>query len=286
MCKFLSEGKSKGKLDNAIVIYASELATFLGASAFMTGLIPILTSFYASPKLKDYRTKTAGVFKLENVCINLIGCTTLDWMSNNMPGDSIEGGFTGRVIFIVCEEPRLSEPWPFVTNEQVEIRQDLMVDLIRIGTLIGEFSKTEGAIDEYAKWYNNRKEPEDIRLRGYDGRVGDHVLKIAMVLSAADSSEMVITNNHIKLAIKILNKNEEKMHLAFRGASFSKSSKDNDRILAQLEKNGGKMEHWRLAKKNNPYLNAAEFKAVIETLRESREIKEHYDGKKRTYFKL
>ena len=280
LCVELSRGEKEHKLDNAITIFVPELATFLGASAFHSGIIPLLTSFYECPSSADYNTKASGEFHMSNVCINLVGATTLDWMSTNLPGDTVEGGFTGRVVFVVAEEPRLSNPWPELSAKEIALRTELVGNLIQINNLQGAFKITKGAKDEYARWYNHRTEGTDLRLRGYYGRKGDHVLKIATCISAGEegrcNGKLEITSSHIRIALRLLGKAERLMHLAFRGTAFSKSSKDIDRILGYLirqqAKGGLPVTHSLLLKRNSHYLNATEFKEVINTLIEQGDV--------------
>lgn len=284
--EFLCKELSQNRLNNEVLIYAPELATFLGANAFHSGLIPLLTSMYNCPAQRDYKTKESGIFALSNVCINILACTTLDWMSNNMPGDTIEGGFTGRIIFVVGEDPRLRNAWPVVTEEQLVIRNNLIADLIRISTLNGEYRVNSEAQRIYTRWYARAAEPADIRLRPYEGRKGDHVLKIAMILSASEftpgeKSVFTILPRHIRIALAILQRAEKLMPLAFRGAAFSKNSKDIDRVLRQLEKLGAHdkwIQHSVLLKKNAHYLNKTEFKEVIDSLEEMKSIQVKHVG--------
>ena len=284
LCKELSMNPG---VNNECLIYASELATFLGANAFHSGLIPLLTNIFNCPARKDYKTKESGIFSMENVCVNFLACTTLDWMSNNMPGDTIEGGFTGRVLFIVGEDPRLRNAWPTVTTEQKKIRVDLITDIIRISQMHGQFEVTDEARDIYTKWYDRTIEPADIRLRPYEGRKGDHVLKIAMILSAAENipgvpHDKLIKGRHIRTALDILENAEKLMPLAFRGAAFSKNSKDIDRVLRQLEKLGAHEKwimHSILLKKNAHYLNKTEFKEVIDSLEDMGSIEIMHKGR-------
>ncbi len=204
-------------------------------------------------------------------------------MSNNLPGDTIEGGFTGRVLFIVAEEPRQRIAWPDLSDAQIKTRDSLLEDLDTIAQLRGEIQPTPEAKRAFENWYTTSREPEDIRLRGYDGRKGEHVLKVATCLSISDGPTMTITDRHIEIALAILQKAEQLMPLAFRGAAFSKSSKDIDRVLRHIEKQGGRITHSRLLKKNSPYLNADEFKTVMNTLKEQGDVEEVFEGRARVY---
>ena len=145
---------------------------------------------------------------------------------------------------------------------------------------MGAFKITEGAKNEFSKWYNHRTEGLDLRLRGYYGRKGDHVLKIATCIAAGEegmcNGKLAIEATHIRLALRLLNKTEKLMHLAFRGTAFSKSSKDIDRILGFMMKEDNKgnlpIKHSLLLKRNSHYLNATEFKEVMNTLMEQGDV--------------
>ena len=95
--------------------------------------------------------------------------------------------------------------------------------------------------------------------------------KIATCIAAGDpgvcNGNLHIQATHIRIALRLLNKAEKLMHLAFRGTAFSKSSKDIDRILGYMirESNKGNLpvKHSTLLKRNSHYLNGTEFKEVI-----------------------
>jgi len=279
-------------VDNSILIFCTELSTFLGAGAMQSGKVDMLTSFYNCPHARDYLTKNSGKFVCRNICINILACTTLNWMADNMPGTTIEGGFTGRVLFVVGEEPRCIEPAVKggLSKDKQLIRQALITDLARIASLNGEFHLDAQSSKLYATWYRKlRISPvKDPRLSGYYSRKGEHVLKTAMAFKAAEfhvhqEKDLIINVDHIKRAIWELDNIEKLMPLAYRGASYAKSSKDNDRILRQLEKMGGVCDHSLLLRKNSYYLDAVEFKKVMQTLTESKQVKECTDGKKHYY---
>jgi hypothetical protein len=104
-----------------------------------------------------------------------------------------------------------------------------------------------------------------------------------MSIAAADDSFGIIDDSHIKTSLAIFQTIEKLMPLAFRGAAFSKNSKDVDRVLRQLEKLGGKASHSVLLKKNAHYINAEEFKKVMDTLKETGDVAEETRGRSRTY---
>ena len=271
LCQHLAEcGKADTFGDSATYIYSPELSNLIGMGAYQSGLVSLLTTLYDCPSEMESRTKGAGVDIIRNACLNILGATTMDWMSSSLPGDTVEGGFTGRVIFGVGEEPKEKNAWLVLTREEMQLRELLTHDLMIISTLRGEFKVTDEARDFYEEWYmKENNSDEDMRLLPYYGRKGTHVLKVAMAFAVAESNDLVIDVLHIDSALNALKSAEENMTYAFRGVAFSKVAKDTDRILRQIEKAGGQMEHAILLKNNYCFLSAKEFEEVMRTLQES-----------------
>ncbi len=266
----------------SISILASELSTLLGKDAITTGLVSTLTSIYDGSEVQ-YRTKGSGNDIIHNPCVNLLGATTLDWMSNSLPGESVEGGFTSRVIFVVGIGRSKKIPWPMTTEKEMIMREHLISDLEHMSMLKGPMSVSDKARDYFSDWYCNVEEPEDPRLRGFYGRFGAHVKKVALVLSIAESDDLIIHKRHIKSAIDELTKITKLMPTAFRGVAFSRSTKDVERILETIKKNGGTMAHSKLLTKNSNYLNATEMGEIIKTLEEREAIETFKNGRQTFY---
>ena len=281
--------KSSKTGDATVSIFAPELSVFLGKDAVLSGLLASLTSLYDCPSTIEYRTKTAGIDIVHNACVNILGAGTFDWMSENLPGDAVECGFTGRVIFVVGEQPRARIAWPMPTIVEMELKDKLIMDLIQISQLKGQIKVTPEAVDLFSDWYVNAKEPEDARLRGFFGRKGDHILKVAMVLSISQSDNLILDAMHVDSAITIIEEVEKLMPLAFRGVAFSKSARHIDRLLQQLRQQGGYMSRSDLLRKNSAHLNKQEFDLVIDTLIDSERIITSTSGigrKFKTYYSL
>jgi len=266
----------------AISILASELATLLGKDALASGLISTLTSVYDGDEVQ-YRTKGSGNDIIRNPCVNLLGATTLDWMSNSLPGESVEGGFTSRVIFVVGIGRKKKIPWPSSTEKEMQQKEDLIADLENMSMLKGSVEVDQGGRDYFSNWYCTVEEPEDPRLKGFYGRFGDHVKKVALILSISEGNDLIIKERHIKKAINELTKITKLMPVAFSGVAFSRSAKDIDRVLNMIKKNGGSMAHSKLLTKNSCYLNATEMAEIIKTLTERDAIEVFKLGRQTLY---
>ena len=274
--------------ESSCYIYSPELGTFLGSDSYTSGLMLIITTLYGCPADWEYRTKTQGVDLLKNVFINILGCTVPQWLSK-MPSDMVEGGFSSRTIFVVHNIPRPPEPRPVITPQMKALYSDLITDLREIATLSGEFTCTEKAEICFDSWYNQeytRIDEQDPRLKAYFARKGEHVMKLAMVLSASNSNSKVIEHFDIQNALTFLKQVEDNMASAFRGVSFSESTKHIDRITSQIENSGGKIDHATLAKINRFYIDKDELRKVIEGLMDMNIIRMEVKGVRKIYVLL
>lgn len=284
LSRYLHEETQK-KGESSCFIYSPELGTFLGSDSYTSGLMLIITTLYGCPTDWEYRTKTQGVDTLKDVFINILGCTVPQWLSK-MPSDMVEGGFSSRTIFVVHNIPRPPQARPQITTAMRVLYDNLINDLREISKLSGEFICTEDAEIVFDSWYNQeyrRIDDQDPRLKAYFARKGEHVMKLAMVLSASATDKKIIESYDIQNALALLKQVEDNMATAFRGVSFSESTKHIDRITAMIEQNGGKMEHAVLAKKNRFYMDKDELRKVIEGLLDMNIIRMEVRGVKKFY---
>lgn len=153
-------------------------------------------------------TKTQGNDAIENPWLNVLACTTPDWIAGNFPDHLIGGGFTSRCVFVFADKKRHLVAYP-----RYEVRQDfdemqlkLIQDLNHIATnVIGEYDLSPNARKWGEDWYQNHYDnpPAGLvgeRFGGYIARKQTHLHKVAMVLAAAEADELVIHTHVMKKA--------------------------------------------------------------------------------------
>ena len=243
--------KSKGKC--CVTIYAPEMKNFLG-DLNKTETVTLLTSFYESPDASAYRTKGGGVLEFKNICVNLLACSTPEWLTLGTTTDEIAGGFTGRFVYVYADSTPRSFPFPedFVTQDILDLQQDLINDLTHISNIKGNFIISDQAKAEYIMWYKTRKqECRDERLVSYYERKRDLVFKIAMLLSVAQDDSMVIDEDILHTTWSLLTELEVNMGKAFAGVVDDPAMKYKDFIVAQIAKEPGmSMTRSELLRKN------------------------------------
>jgi hypothetical protein len=272
----------KTKVNATGLIYAPELAVFLGKQKYQEGMVPLLTALFDCPK--DWVSKTIGRgdTSLSNVALSALMCSTIDWIQTGISKDAFGGGFMSRFLFVVQEATSRTFPLPPKLN--AEIKSSLVTRLLVLTKLKGEYVFSDPARDWYSAWYRSRAAAHgDKQYAGYFERKPDHIIRIAMILKAAeDPTNFTISIEDLVAAEKILRWLEIWLPSTFEEMTSNAVGEDQTRILRQLRQMGGAAEHTSLLRKNSSRMNAFGFKNAMSTLREARLVE--WDGAGKKYF--
>lgn len=221
---------------SAITIVSSEFGNFLNPHD--REMVDVLVSLWDGQKgVFKKSTKTQGDDTIENPWINIIACTTPDWIAGNFPEYMIGGGFTSRTIFVYGEEKRqlMAYPADFMHKDFKLHGDQLVDDLTHIATEItGEYILSPEAKAWGVQWYEEhyRNKPahlDDDKFGGYVARKQTHIHKLAMVMSAAQSDTLVIELDTLQAAASLVTSTEIDMPKV-----FAKISGDDARFAAQV----------------------------------------------------
>ena len=206
---------------SCLTISASEFGTLLNPAD--REMIDVLVSLWDGQKgVFQKSTKTSGNDAIENPWINIIACTTPAWIAGNFPEYMIGGGFTSRCIFVYAGKKRqfVAYPADAVPPEFAKLREDLIHDLEQISTLVGEYTLSPEAKAWGEMWYQNhwsskhRNLPPE-QFGGYLARKQTHIHKLAMVIAAAQSDELIIHQKHLEFAAEMVDVLEYDMPYVF-----------------------------------------------------------------------
>ena len=187
------------------------------------------------------QTKASGNDTVPNPWINIIACTTPSWIAGNFPEYMIGGGFTSRCVFVYAEEKAKIVPYPKLVmqyNKQEE-EAKLVEDLAQIGELKGNYELSANAQEWGIEWYNDlwKNKPSHLdndQFGGYLSRKQSHIHKLAMILAASTSNDMVITQAHLSTANTMTSDLEKDMTKVFSKIGKSVTSVYVDRLLDHL----------------------------------------------------
>jgi len=225
----------KTEFHASLTIYSQELTVFLGYQNRQ--LMSDLTDWYDCRKRWTYRTKNMGTDDIIGIWVNLIGATTPELIQSSMALDAIGGGLTSRMVFVFEHKKRKITPVPFLSKEEVELRELLLRDLERIHMIQGKFKVTDAFLNMWIDWYTaqeNNPPFDDDRFNGYFERRPTHVMKMSMILSASRSDELIIEKEDLERAINILTATEVKMPYTFSGVGRSDDADVVNRIMTEI----------------------------------------------------
>jgi hypothetical protein len=206
---------------SCLTIAASEFGTLLNPAD--REMVDVLVSLWdGQPGAFKKSTKTSGNDTIENPWINIIACTTPAWIAGNFPEYMIGGGFTSRCIFVYAKHKRqfVAYPADHVPQEFMQLRADLIHDLEIISTMAGEYEIEHEAKSWGTEWYENhwRSKHKNLppeQFGGYLARKQTHIHKLAMIISAGRSNELVITREALSFAAEMVDALEDDMPYVF-----------------------------------------------------------------------
>lgn len=241
--------------------------------------VSLLTQLYDSRDYWDNETIGRGYEELYNVCINILLATTPAWAALALPKSSMAGGFWGRVIVVASEDFSKRKSLPLLDKR---LRLKLLNDLLHIRQLTGEMTYDQDAWDYYDNWYISIRSKKRIlsSMDGAAGRVHDHALKLAMVLTIAESDNLIIDLNIMQLAIQII----ENLYLGIPPEILSeKPEQQNARKVRQKIEKFGTIFHSDLLRLVSHGMDSSDLAQAIRYLSELGEVDQQLVGRKTVY---
>jgi len=216
-----------------LTIVSSEFGTFLNPQD--REMVDALVSLWdGQVGTWTKATKTQGSDKIVNPWLNVLACTTPDWIAGNFPEYMIGGGFTSRTMFIYADTKRhfVAYPGNKMDYDVQGLRNSLIQDLGHIANLMaGEYKMTKECEEWGEEWYidhNTKAHPHlaGERFGGYLARKQSHIHKVAMVLAAAESDRLVLEKHHLMQAAALVTNLEMDMPKVFNRIGVATIQKD------------------------------------------------------------
>ena len=209
-------------------------------------MVDLLVALWdGKPGKFEKKTKHSGNDSVENPWINLIACTTPSWIAGNFPEYMIGGGFTSRCVFVYADQKAkfIAYPGQAVPKDLAETEAKLVEDLTAISLLAGEFKLTSRALAWGEAWYKQHYSVKNVeldsdRFGGYIARKQTHIHKLAMILSASQRSDLIITEEHLAIADQMVSDLEPDMQFVFSKIGKSDSAYYAERLVTFVHAKG------------------------------------------------
>jgi len=251
------------------LLYAPELAAFLGKQKYQEGMVPLLTRLMDCPDQWKSSTIMRGDAELRNVALTFLGASTLDWVQTEIPKSAFGGGFISRILFVVQEDTPHSFPLPPPMDEA---KKRALLEKLRLMTQVrGQVTMDDDCREWYIEWYkkNQKKSYENKQFSGYYERKPDHSMRLAMLLNVSEvgntGGHTILKRAHLQHAIKILDWIESWLPGTFDSFQESLSGASLSGVLKQLKPRQGAATHTELLRLNSKKMNALQFKATVDT---------------------
>lgn len=233
-----------GKLSvfqNAAYYYASEASASL--RNIFGDFIACLTEFYDCPARFERATKKDGrPISLENVCMNMLGCCTYDYLGKLINEESISGGFASRLIYVcnkdfTVQEQEFQNGFDGADKSKAfkALESDLLADLSDMTNPSGCFIAEDAFKRRWKEWYHPfevaRRSHVSDRIKSLHARTNTNLLKVTMLLSMCESSDLVLKEHHFEMGLKLVMNAQDGIVDILRESHANPNSKSADSVL-------------------------------------------------------
>lgn len=233
------------KSHQSLTAFIFELSSFFENAD--KAMYEFLTAIYDGKPDYKKSTRVGGKEEIPFPCFNMIGGTTPRWLGDNLSANAVEGGFVARTLFLYSDQQMFGSPEPEVTKSYLKRCEALTHELAQVLTVHGEFQweggKAGDAYQHFERFFTDRSrlpKVQDNRTWSYFVRKPSHILKLAMLVSLAQSNERVFKVDHLEIAQALLEKHvEPSMKRAFTAVGGNPYATEFERIGDQIEMSGG-----------------------------------------------
>lgn len=219
-----------------ITCFLSELSNFFGRDP--GGMIDLLTGIWdCGGENFHRRTKGQGEDVIPRPNLNLLGCTTQDWITTYLKSDIIGGGFTRRVVFNneLMGDDKLRVSWPDDTPATIQAYQNCIAYGRVLRGVRGEMSYGLGARAWWDNWYQTRPIPREPDVRGYHKSKPTILLKVAMLVALSKAPDRVVNIEDLEVGLALLDNTETHLLKVFQGIGRNELTHVANKMLEFLE---------------------------------------------------
>jgi len=186
----------------------------------------------------------SGVKILEKPTLSFLAATNDELMKSFFEVKDMYGGFLGRTFVVSADVPKLLNPLLRHNDSQPDVKA-LAGYLSELTKISGPFNISEEVMVHYEEWYKDYYGPVkegEVEINDRTGtfpRIGDHVLKVAMLLSLSEGCSLDIKMDHMIEAITLCKPFVEISARAVRGIGKSTFAAQTAMVMEYLERKDG-----------------------------------------------
>jgi len=235
---------TKSQFSGTRVVFEQSAAYFVGGegseslSSIHVGgeLTNCLTSLYDCQEHWERSTRAHGSEVIRKGCFNMLMGTTFAFLGDLLNGSAIMGGFASRGTYVIFDEKfirpsdglRLGKVPTGLTESYTKAPRYILEGFSRIHKLQGGFECSDEFIAAYEKWSPEAQERRQAnpseKMQALLVRQEPLILKLAMILSAAESSDLILRKHHWDGALLLAEECEAGLPKMLRGLSNDTNS--------------------------------------------------------------
>lgn len=185
---------------NSVTIIPNEFGVFL--HSWEGDFMATLTDLWDNGRYAETRRTSKINIDIRHGQLSLFSATTPAHLQRLLPEGAWEEGFMSRCLIVYSGEIIYTDIF-MELDDDAETRKNLVADLRNIYSNWGQFELTEGFRNSYTLWMKSgaQPKPDHPKLQSYNIRRGSHLLKFAMIASMAESSSLVVSEDHFHEAL-------------------------------------------------------------------------------------
>jgi hypothetical protein len=279
--KFKMTGALSGNCGNTSSGYliSGELSSLITKQAKNDSFVPTLIDLYDCPSRWTYETWVHDEQPLYDVYMNILAATAPQYLRATLPFNEIGGGALARIMFVYQERStRPRNARPTLSEEEKELKENLIKDLAQIALLEGECKLAPEAEDLFTTWYETYDLGEYSEEESYyfDKKFKSHILKLATIISISEGDSLIITKHNLRTARAILEQNELQLPKVYTLLISSDTGFNTMKVLKVIEdiyKVGKKATISAITYTMMKYMDKSDIDKCLQTLATAQEIR-------------
>jgi hypothetical protein len=269
------------------IMISDEFESFLTDDPKALTYLTALHNTHEHEKSWTKRLKGSPLEELKSPCLTLLVASNETLFDSMVKQKDIEGGFIARTFIVYEKKPRLINSLIYPPKRKPDIHE-LTLRLLKISKITGEFKWTEDAASLYDTWYRRLSTLGIDDRTGSISRLGDQVLKAAMLISLARKDDLDLTVEDISLAIRKCEECMQAINVMMLTSSNGDVAGPIKLVLKALASAPDQMaSRARLLSKLHPDgIDSIVLDRVIETLQQSGAIRQPFRKGKDVMYKM
>lgn len=201
----------------------------------------LLLNLYDASEPYRYETKKAGSHEIRSGCLNLIAGTTIDFLAKAEQNGLIGEGLVSRMLIVYADErPEDKFEQNVLTEEQLQLQNDLQRYFFKLGHVFGPLTYTQETRDYLEDWWARERTHlslyGDEKLSNFFSRRKVQVMKLAAAIEFSENISFTISRASFERAAELIRGLEPAILRLARRTGRNVYYSATERFISQLTK--------------------------------------------------